>query len=148
MSNQSDFDRFIIARWRENNAKHNALSVVCSYLVRVNDAWHHLPVEEVVAKLKELGITRYPTNLYAPIGTFLMTHYPEFFDRVAKTKDARTIDLSTLRYVVPSLKNSRMQMDTSRAKRRCANNLMSAKIEHRALTVQLNGKHNQGFKKR
>lgn len=107
---QRDFDRFALSMWRAGNV--SCLKLCANFLVRVPGhefgAGEETPVTVVERSMYALHIKRRPDIAtewaHMGVGTWLFAAYPELFDKIAETGDARLIDLGSLKYVTnPSL---------------------------------------------
>lgn len=124
---QQDFDRFVLSSWKFASGSCGSIqlkfAIRCGVIVE-DDA---TPYQTAHGKLRDLGLKRIPPDSYsfAPIGAWLMAAYPEFFDRIAKTKDVMALDLSTMRYVAKLPLMKQYQTGTSRRKQQVQADLTS-----------------------
>ena len=96
---QSDFDRFMLACWRDNHR--------CGYVFSIFIERHGLPAPESFEAgfeiLKAGGLERIPTKSYwvNGVGSWLNDAYPQFLDAITRSGDASKIKLDWLIFKDP-----------------------------------------------
>lgn len=109
---QREFDHYLLEHWRKGNIK---CCVLCLWFLErcgidISPQYQNR-YSIAMATCRELGITRMPSDdwMFDTIGPWMAAAYPKLLDLIAKTKDARIIDLSTLQYVAKPRKPNRAE---------------------------------------